>query len=138
MSKQDLIKKVTSKEILNLQGETFNDELADDFTYARSILRDMAEKGKEGVSEMQEIAWKSEEPRSYEVLAGLIKTTVSAAEKLMNTQKTAAGISKMKDGPEAAGVNIQSDNVVFVGTTTELQRSLLDQPDDNIIDAEDS
>ena len=135
MSKQDLIKKVTSKEILNIQGETFADELADDFTYARSILRDMAEKGKEGVSEMQEIAWKSEEPRSYEVLAGLIKTTVSAAEKLMNTQKAATDIAKIRDGQvDQANVNIKSDNVVFVGTTTDLQRQLLGDP--NIIDAE--
>ena len=132
-----LIKK--NVKAIELESPEYETALASDYKYARDLLYDMAEKGRESVIEMQNIAEKTEETRDYEALASLIKTTLAAADKIMNNQKSIVSIIKTKEADSPGSSNSVElkggNNVVYVGTTTDLQRSILEESD--IIDAEE-
>jgi hypothetical protein len=78
---------------------------------------------------LAELARESEHPRAFEVLAQTIKNIGDTTEKLMSLQK------KKKDltADETEKQKNVTNNNMFVGSTTDLQRLLLDR--DNVIDA---
>jgi alpha-L-fucosidase len=87
---------------------------------------------------MMEVARESEHPRAYEVLSGMIKNVADVNDKLMDLNKKNKDINK-SDVP--ALDNATTNNNVFIGSTTDLQRMLQDvkteQPEakvNNVID----
>ena len=67
-----------------------------------------------------ELAGESASPRAYEVAGQLIKSVADTTDKLADLQK------KLKDLEEdsAKGPNSVTNNAVFVGSTSELQKLL--------------
>ena len=91
-----------------------------DYKTARETYHDLIEKGREGLEYMMEIAKESEHPRAFEVLATMIKTISDTNGELMKHNKIRNDINKADEVENPTVTN----NNLFVGTTTELQKML--------------
>ena len=101
-----------------------------DYEYSRDTYYDLIEKGRESLELMIEVARESEHPRAFEVLSGMIKGIADVNDKLMDLNKKQKELQK-EDKPAESTTN----NNLFVGSTTELQRMLLG--DEKTIDHDD-
>jgi CO/xanthine dehydrogenase FAD-binding subunit len=73
---------------------------------------------------LAEVARQTEHPRAYEVLSKAIKDIADTTDKLMALQKNKKELEK-DDKANGTGVNTTNNNL-FVGSTTELQKLLRD------------
>lgn len=96
-------------------------DIDDDYDFARAQYYNLAEKGQEALDLMMEVARDSEHPRAFEVLAGMLKQNAELADKLMDLQKKKKDINKIDTPRLDAPV---TNNNLFVGSTTELQKML--------------
>lgn len=102
-----------------------------DYKAARETYHDLIEKGREGLEYMMEIAKESEHPRAFEVLATMIKTISDTNGELMKHNKIRNDINKADEIENPTVTN----NNLFVGTTTELQKMLQNNnTEDEVID----
>lgn len=102
----------------------------DDFAYARATIYNLADKNAEALDLMMDLARESEHPRAFEVLTGMIKQNADLAEQLMVLSQRKQKLSEPPRGEKAIDDNTHiTNNNVFVGTTEELQRLLLDAKD---------
>ena len=102
---------------------TDDDNIKSDYDKSRETYYDLIEKGQDALSMMMEVARESEHPRAYEVLSGMIKNVADVNDKLMDLNKKNKDINK-SDVP--ALDNATTNNNVFIGSTTDLQRMLQD------------
>ena len=121
-------------------------EVQDDYDYARARYYSLTEKGDEAIDLMLDLARESEHPRAFEVLSTMLKQNAEIADRLMELQKKKKEV-RLTDNPQLP--NSMTQNNVYVGSTTELQRMLhdrineksttttIDQDDDNDYDEED-
>ena len=93
-----------------------------DHEYSREVLYDLIEKGQEGIDEMMELAKQSEHPRAFEVLATMIKNTAETTDRLLCLHTNKKKLDVM-DRPALEKQGTTNNNI-FVGSTTELQRFL--------------
>lgn len=100
-----------------------------DYDYSRATYYELIEKGKESLDLMIEVARESEHPRAFEVLSGLIKNLADTNDKLMELNKKHKEVIK-EEKPEQKQI---TNNNVFLGSTTDLQR-LLKRNDEKVID----
>ena len=109
---------VKSSEIEIIKS-TEND-IQKDYEYTRANLYSLIEKGQEAINGIMELASDSDSPRAYEVAGQLIKSVGDVTDKLIDLQK------KLKDVEETASktTNNVTNNAVFVGSTSELQKLL--------------
>jgi len=98
-------------------------EIQDDYDFARSQYYNLAEKGQEGIDLLLDLARESEHPRAFEVLSNAIRQNADVVEKLMKLQKDKKDI----DHDKLSLPNSMTQNNVFVGSTTDLQRMLIDK-----------
>jgi hypothetical protein len=106
-------------------------DIKDDYEFSRDTYRDLIATGTRSLDILAELARESEHPRAFEVLSKSIKDISDTTEKLMSLQKAKKDLSDEKKDDEARKV---TNNNVFVGSTTDLQKMLLDR--DRVIDAE--
>lgn len=99
-------------------------DIDDDYDFARSQYYNLAEKGQEAIDLMMDLARESEHPRAFEVLAGMLKQNAELADKLMDLQKKKKDINK-EDTP-ALNAPVTNNNL-FVGSTTDLQKMLAEK-----------
>jgi len=102
-------------------------DLDKDYVHVRDSLYDLSEQGEEAIELMMELARESEHPRAFEVLGQLIKQKADINDKLMKLHKSNKEIKKV-DALDPA-----TNNNVFIGSTTELQRMLHNE---KVIDVE--
>ena len=97
-----------------------NDDAEKDYKYARAQLYSLIEKGQETLNGVMELAGESASPRAYEVAGQVLKSTADITDKLADLQK------KMKhlDEDKPKGPSSVTNNAVFVGSTSELQKML--------------
>jgi len=97
-----------------------SDDAEKDYKYARAQLYSLIEKGQETLNGVMELAGESASPRAYEVAGQVLKSTADITDKLADLQK------KMKDLDEdkPKGPSTVTNNAVFVGSTSELQKML--------------
>ena len=100
-----------------------------DYEYSRDTYYDLIEKGRESLELMIEVARESEHPRAFEVLSNMIKGIADVNDKLMDLNKKQKDLQKEDAPTEATTTN----NNLFVGSTTELQRMLMGN-DEKVID----
>jgi hypothetical protein len=97
-------------------------DISKDYEYTRANLYSLIEKGQEAINGIMELAGEGGSPRAYEVAGQLIKSVADTTDKLIDLQK------KLKDVEENVGnnkgPNTVTNNAVFVGSTTELQKLL--------------
>lgn len=91
-----------------------------DYDYSRATYYELIEKGKESLDLMIEVARESEHPRAFEVLSGMVKNISDVNDRLMDLNKKQKEI-KTPDKHEAKQI---TNNNVFLGSTTDLQRLL--------------
>ena len=95
------------------------DDLEKDYEYTRGELYSLIDQGQEAVRGALEFAQESGHPRAYEVAVAAMKHVADMTEKLQDLHK------KMKDlGEEIKGPKNVTNNAMFVGSTTELQKML--------------
>jgi len=97
-------------------------DISKDYEYTRANLYSLIEKGQEAINGIMELAGEGGSPRAYEVAGQLIKSVADTTDKLIDLQK------KLKDVEEEVGnnkgPNTVTNNAVFVGSTSELQKLL--------------
>ena len=94
------------------------DDPTKDYEYSRAQFYNLIEKGQEAVDGILDVAGDSQHPRAYEVAGQLIKHIADTTDKLVDLQK------KMKDLDEDKSVKQITNNSLFVGSTSELQKML--------------
>ena len=93
-------------------------EVKDDYEYSRKTYKDLIDTGVKSLDVLAELARESEHPRAFEVLSKAIKDIGDVTDKLMDLQKSKKELSGEQKKREV------SNNNLFVGSTTDLQRLL--------------
>jgi hypothetical protein len=139
MDKKDKLKASLEKNLPTIKKDTpikpVDKDVKDDYEFSRETYRDLIATGTRSLDILAELARESEHPRAFEVLSQAIKNIGDTTDKLMSLQKAKKELNKEeKEKEEQAQV---TNNNVFVGSTTDLQR-LLSQENEKIINhAED-
>jgi len=113
---------------------TDNDKnIKSDYEYSRDTYYDLIEKGRESLELMIEVARESEHPRAFEVLSNMIKGVADVNDKLMDLNKKNKDITQTTAvaNPEQQSI---TNNNVFIGSTTDLQRLLIQNEEEQVID----
>ena len=95
-----------------------NDDPTKDYEYSRAQFYNLIEKGQEAVDGILDVAGDSQHPRAYEVAGQLIKHIADTTDKLVDLQK------KMKDLDEDKSTKQVTNNSLFIGSTSDLQKML--------------
>jgi len=97
-----------------------SDDIKKDYEYTRANLYSLIEKGQEAINGIMELAGEGASPRAYEVAGQLIKSVADTTDKLIDLQR------KLKDVEDQSTktTNNVTNNAVFIGSTTELQKML--------------
>lgn len=110
------------------------DDIDDDYDFARAKYYNLSEKGDEAIDLMMELARESEHPRAFEVLSNMMKQNAEITDRLMELQNKKKEV-RLKDAK--ALPNKMTQNNVYVGSSTDLQRMLLKKMEEtDVIDAE--
>ena len=95
-------------------------EVDEDYLLARQTYKELMLTGTKAINSLSEIAKETEHPRAFEVLSKAITDVGNVADKLMKLQKEKAAVKGEKVQARAV-----TNNNVFVGSTSDLQRMLL-------------
>jgi hypothetical protein len=107
----------------------------EDYKFARERIKKLIDTSDEAISTMHALASDAEHPRAFEVLAGMIKTAADINGQLLGLQKERKKIIQVEDKRGQPVVPNTTNNAIFVGTTTELQKLLRGDADrDDSID----
>ena len=138
IDKKDAFKKSLEK---NLPAETKNaalekeiaskKDINDDYKFSRDTYKELISTGMGSLDSLAEIARESEHPRAFEVLAKSIKDIGDVTDKLMSLQKNKQDLVGKKEEEKSKVTN----NNMFIGSTTDLQRMLLDT-NEKVIDGD--
>ena len=90
-----------------------------DYEYTRAELYSLIDQGQEAVRGALEVAQESGHPRAYEVATNAMKQVADMTDKLMDLQKKVKDLDEEKRGPSKV-----TNNAMFVGSTSELQKML--------------
>ena len=136
--KKDTLKKSLEKNLpIETKHAEVDKELAskkdinDDYTFSRDTYKDLISTGMGSLDSLAEIARESEHPRAFEVLAKSIKDIGDVTDKLMALQKNKQDLVQKKEEETGKITN----NNVFIGSTTDLQRMLMDNKE-KVIDVD--
>lgn len=115
------------------------DDIDDDYEFARSKYYNLADKGDEAIELMMELARESEHPRAFEVLSNMMKQNAEIADRLMELQKKKKEVRTDPKNPALPNAGGLTQNNVFVGSTTDLQKMLAKKFEEkaHVIDAEE-
>lgn len=96
------------------------DDIKKDYEYSRANFYSLIEKGQEAINGIMEVAGEGGSPRAYEVAGQLIKSVADTTDKLIELQM------KLKEVEEDSKktTNNVTNNALFVGSTSELQKLL--------------
>ena len=97
------------------------DDRTKDYEYTRGELYSLIDQGQEAVRGALEVAQESGHPRAYEVAVAAMKHVADMTEKLQALHKNMKDLDEEKKGPSRV-----TNNAMFVGSTTELQKMLKD------------
>ena len=106
-----------------------------DVEYPRGKMKELIDQSSEAINQMMALASESEHPRAFEVLSNMIKDASQMTQDLVKLQKTRKDITQEKDITSQSNT---TNNAIFVGSTTQLQKFLKKQNKENLIDAKES
>jgi len=101
------------------KGEIIRDT-EDDVEYSREKIKNLIDQSSEAIEQLMALASESEHPRAFEVLSNMIKDTSQMTQDLVKLQKIRKDITQEKEKSKGDTTN----NSIFVGSTTELQKFL--------------
>ncbi len=100
--------------------KTTSDDIQKDYEYTRANLYSLIEKGQQAINGILEIAGEGGSARAYEVAGQVIKSVADTTDKLIDLQRK---IKSIEDDAVKTTNNV-TNNAVFVGSTSELQKLL--------------
>lgn len=106
--------------------------LDDDLVHARNNLYELSKLSMDAIEIMMSLAKDSESPRAMEVLANMLKQQADLNTTLVDLHKKEKDIRRVdpKDvGPALPGPTTNTQNNLYVGTTAELQKMLIEKMD---------
>ena len=89
-------------------------KLENDFQYDRENLYNIIERGTDALNGIVDLANQSQHPRSFEVVADLVRTLSGANKDLLDIQKKMRDLDPDKHKPQKV------ENNLFIGSTKEL------------------
>ena len=95
-------------------NEEKNINLENDYKYARENLYNVIERGTDALNGIVDLAQQSQHPRSFEVVADLVRTLASASKDLLAIQKQVRELQPEEKGPSKVTNNL------FVGSTKDI------------------
>ena len=95
------------------------DDKTKDYEYTRGELYSLIDQGQEAVRGALEVAQESGHPRAYEVAVAAMKHVADMTEKLQALHKNMKDLDEEQKGPSKV-----TNNAMFVGSTSELQKML--------------
>lgn len=101
------------------KGQIINDT-EKDVEYSREKMKELIDQSSEAINQMMALASESEHPRAFEVLSNMIKDASNMTQDLVKLQKMRKDITQEKESKSGDTTN----NAIFVGSTTELQKFL--------------
>ena len=104
------------------RGEIVSDT-EKDIEFSREKMKELINQSSEAINTMMALAAESEHPRAFEVLSNMIKDPSQMSKDLVALQKTRKEITQEK----GASSNNTTNNAIFVGSTTELQKFIKGQ-----------
>ena len=97
----------------------------DDYEFARAHIKKLILASDDAIDRLHELATDAEHPRAFEVLTAMIKNTADMNSSLLDLVKNRKKIvQEPVGGPSSTSPSSVTNNSIFVGTTTELQRFL--------------
>jgi len=100
----------------------------EDHQYARARHYELAEKGSEALDIAMKIARETENPRSIEVLSGLIKNLSDVNKSLLSLNKDKYDARGAKTGKSTnqptVGQAVQTQNIIFAGSSKDLNKMI--------------
>ena len=96
-----------------------NPDVQKDYEYTRGELYSLIDQGQEAVRGALEVAQESGHPRAFEVAVAAMKHVSDMTDKLADLHKKMKDLDEDKKGPSKV-----TNNAMFVGSTTELQKML--------------
>ena len=113
-----------SKPLVPIQKEVnLTSDAEEDYNIARDNLKNLLDKSDEAMDHMMQVAAEAEHPRAFEVLAGMFKTSADMSAQLIDLQKKRHELDKLNN-EESKGPNNLTQNNLFVGSSSDLQRLL--------------
>lgn len=118
------IQPMVASEVITQTGEVISsstNKIEDDYDVSRNNLRVLLQQGQEALQKSLDVAMQSEHPRAFEVVGNLMKQLADINQQLMDLHQ-----QKQKlDGPkETARKEVTNNNVIFTGSTAELNKLL--------------
>jgi len=107
----------------SVTGEYRPQDADKDYAEVRTNLKVIVEQSNSAIQSILELAEDSQQPRAYEVVAQLIAQSLEANTKLIDLHRRMKDIKKQ----EAVRQTNVTNNSIFVGSTTELQKMLREQ-----------
>lgn len=117
------------------KGPTNDDIIVDaeeDYSFARSHIKKLINTSDEAIATMHALASDAEHPRAFEVLSNMIKSAADMNSQLLSLQKERKKIVQEPEPGSLKGSSTTTNNSIFVGTTTELQKLLKANTTDTI------
>lgn len=90
------------------------ENIENDYKYARENLYNVIERGTDALNGIVDLAQQSQHPRSFEVVADLIRTLSAANKDLLSIQKQVKDLQPEEKGPSKVTNNL------FVGSTKDI------------------
>ena len=114
----DMIDIEETKEIQKSPAvETTTTDLTTDYDFSRDQYHNIIQKGNDALESLLDIAKEGEQPRAFEVATQLMNSLAATTKELLVLQKT-------KKEVEGKGKPSTTENNLFVGSTSELQKLL--------------
>jgi len=138
MDKKDKLQKSLEKNLPGVKKSEIiiankdKKDIKDDYELARTTYKDLIQTGMRSLDVLAELARESEHPRAFEVLSRAIKDVGDTTDKLMELQKNKKALNKEEEETEKK--RLVTNNNLFVGSTADLQKMILDK---DFINAED-
>ena len=133
-SKEDMLSALQThipQELQKIKTEVAQSEIVvdteEDYAYSREKIKSLIERSEEAIDSMMALATETEHPRAFEVLSGMFKTTTDMME-LITLQKKRKELTQSEEQKQNASGST-TNNAIFVGSTTELQKFLKNNDD---------
>jgi nicotinamidase-related amidase len=112
----------------NVKKGPSNDDIIvdaeEDYSFARDHIKKLINTSDEAIATMHALASDAEHPRAFEVLSAMIKSAADMNSQLLSLQKERKKIVQEPEPGSVKGNSTTTNNSIFVGTTTELQKLL--------------
>ena len=114
--------------VVNDNTEASQDQ-EEDYRLSRSTFRNLIKKGGEAIDELYDLAKNSEHPRSYEVLATLMKTVSDTTKDLYDLQKKTKDLKQPDKARPQDDTRMNIEKAVFVGSPSDLLKKIKNNED---------